>query len=221
MASITKLWPMHVWISECSTCRHIFSYTVPRQFLWHPSIQVSQHLCNYPSRLPLAIPFSQIILYKFPSLDDWWHFCLMAALYLHNAIHTSEPSNSSYNSHPPHNRNVSTVSSATLHTSTSEYSHPTEPLLRSSTSIAYLDLLSRQPSHPSGPQAGWTTSLSLNGDPVTERERKDFREHHVKQRLRLLKRFKSSLEFAMGRHCSLRPGGYWFTDILYRYLRSL
>ncbi|KAF9463498.1 hypothetical protein BDZ94DRAFT_1258957 [Collybia nuda] len=100
----------------------------------------------------------------------------MAALYIHNAVHSAEPSTSSRNLTSPHNRNISTVSSTTLWASTSEHSHPTEPLLHSETSesVAYLDLLSRQPVYPHGPQPPHSRSISFDGDPLTMRERKGY-----------------------------------------------
>jgi hypothetical protein len=124
----------------------------------------------------------------------------MAALYLHNAIHSTETSSSSRSPSSPHNRNISTISSTTLRTSTSEHSHPTEPLLHSGTSesVAYLDLLSRQPVYPHGPQPTHSRSLSLDGDPATMRERKGYWERTVKRRLRRLKLWKGSLELVLG-----------------------
>lgn len=124
----------------------------------------------------------------------------MAALYLHNAIHTPDYEPKSFVPPHHHRRDTSSVSGATL-VSTSEYSHPTEPLLQSNTSesVAYLDLLSRQPSHPGGPRPGWTTSLSLDGDPVSSRERKLFREHLVRKKLKRLRLYKGVLEVALGR----------------------
>lgn len=115
------------------------------------------------------------------------------------------------------------ISNATLLTTTSEHSHPTEPLLHSHTSesVAYLDLLSRQPTHPSAPHLGWTTSLSLNGDPITSRERKGFREHFVKRRLRRFNVIKGILEFVMGRCLSLMFRGCELTSTPHRSFRGV
>ncbi|RDB17602.1 hypothetical protein Hypma_001041 [Hypsizygus marmoreus] len=142
----------------------------------------------------------------------------MAALYLHNAIHAPEPSSVSWSAPSTHQRNVSTVSNTTLHTSTSEFSHPTEPLLHSSTSeaIAYMDMLSRQPVHPgSRPHLGWTGSLSLEGDPITSRERKAFRDRFMKQRLRRLKLLKGLLEGVMGAFAVYNTIRYFLAFTIY------
>ena len=121
---------------------------------------------------------------------------MAAALYLHNAIFTTEPASPpsvahthrSPNRRVPHDRQLSSVSSVTLQTSTSEHSHPTEPLIHpgSSESTVYLDLLARQPTHPSSP-AGRTQGLSLQGDPVTPRERRIQHERVVRRRLKRLR----------------------------------
>lgn len=122
----------------------------------------------------------------------------MAALYLHNAIFIPEPSDAT----SPHTRNLSTLSSGTLHTTTSEHSHPTEPLLQSTTSesVAYLDLLSRQPTHPNASQRSpdWDTGLSLDGDAATARERKGYWEQSIRKRLKRLKAMKGTLEAVIG-----------------------
>lgn len=123
----------------------------------------------------------------------------MAALYIHNAIHSMEPSHSPHLP-SPHNRNISTVSSSTLRTSTSEYSHPTEPLLHSGTSgsLAYLDLLSHQPVYPHGAEPPHSRSISFDGDPNTMRERKGYWERTIRTRLRRLKLWKGLLELVIG-----------------------
>ncbi|KAF5376748.1 hypothetical protein D9615_007895 [Tricholomella constricta] len=138
----------------------------------------------------------------------------MAALYLHNAIHAPDYDPNSSTS--PHRRNVSSISNATLQ-STSEFSHPTEPLLHPSTSesVAYLDLLSRQPTHPSVRRPEWTTSLSLDGDPVTPRERKVFRDHSVKMQLRRMSLYKGSLEIMMGAFAVYNTVRYFLAFTLY------
>ncbi|KAJ7200530.1 hypothetical protein GGX14DRAFT_659779 [Mycena pura] len=122
----------------------------------------------------------------------------MAALYLHNSIWVPD----SESGEPPTSR---PPSSATLQTlQLSEHSHPTQPLLYSATSesVAYLDLLARQPAHPnerspghgSGPPAG----LTLDGDPATQRDRKEILEQAVRRRLRRLKVMMAVLELIMG-----------------------
>ncbi|RDX47657.1 hypothetical protein OH76DRAFT_726007 [Lentinus brumalis] len=129
----------------------------------------------------------------------------MAAVFLHNAIFTTEPASPPSLAHPqsgphPHwqhrapNRRVphdrqSSVSTVTLQTSTSEHSHPTEPLIHpgSSESSVYLDLLARQPTHPSSPPPARGSGLTLRGDPVTARERRTQYEQMVRRRLKRLR----------------------------------
>ncbi|GBE86959.1 hypothetical protein SCP_1002040 [Sparassis crispa] len=117
----------------------------------------------------------------------------MAALFLHQALFTTEPSASSElpvlrspNRVTQHERQLSSVSSVTLRTSNSDHSQPTEPLLRPESSI-YLDLLSRQPNHPDGPESSFNLGLSLEGDPITPRERKSCLERAIRKRLRRLR----------------------------------
>jgi hypothetical protein len=125
----------------------------------------------------------------------------MAALYLHNALHSPDSSTLSRTTPLPHNRNISAVSSATLYTSTSEYSHPTEPLLRAGTSeaLAYRDLLSQQPTYPDEHR---TADLPLdNGIPL--REETSLWHQAVKRRRRLLKLIEGSLGIVIGELCKL------------------
>ncbi|KAI0830298.1 hypothetical protein BC628DRAFT_1313857 [Trametes gibbosa] len=123
---------------------------------------------------------------------------MAAAVFLHNAIFTADPpplpsaslAHRAPNRGGPHNRQLSSVSSVTLQTSTSEHSHPTEPLIHpgDSESSVYLDLLARQPTHPSRtsqPPIG--QGLSLQGDPVTPRERRSVWERSVRKRLKRLR----------------------------------
>ncbi|KAJ2965894.1 hypothetical protein NUW54_g13963 [Trametes sanguinea] len=134
---------------------------------------------------------------------------MAAAVFLHNAIFTNEPpappasiaprvsigststghGRSSNHRRGPHMRQLSSVSSVTLQTSTSEHSHPTEPLIHpgSSESSVYLDLLARQPTHPSSPPPTRGTGLTLQGDPVTQRERRNIWERAVRRRLQRLR----------------------------------
>ncbi|CDO68745.1 hypothetical protein BN946_scf184989.g11 [Trametes cinnabarina] len=134
---------------------------------------------------------------------------MAAAVFLHNAIFTNDPSappasighrvsigsastghgRSSNHRRAPHMRQLSSVSFVTLQTSTSEHSHPTEPLIHagSSESSVYLDLLARQPTHPSSPPPARGTGLTLQGDPVTQRERRNVWERAVRRRLKILR----------------------------------
>ena len=131
----------------------------------------------------------------------------MAAVFLHNAIIAAEPPtppptvaqhappstyapSMSRATRVPHNRTLSSVSSVTLHTLPgSDNSHPTEPLMHpgDSGSTVYLELLARQPTHPSTPRRTAGPGLTLQGDPVTARERRVQRERAVRRRLRRLR----------------------------------
>lgn len=137
----------------------------------------------------------------------------MAALYLHQALFASEPSppptlaHRSPGSRTPHDRQLSSVSSVTLRTTShSDHSHPTEPLLHppSSESSVYLDLLSRQPHHPDGSGSGPNTGLNLEGDPVTVSERRGHWERVVRKRLRRLRWTRRSLLVIIGKASSTR-----------------
>ncbi|KAH9853003.1 hypothetical protein C2E23DRAFT_824411 [Lenzites betulinus] len=118
---------------------------------------------------------------------------MAAAVFLHNAIFTADPpppaslAHRAPNRRGPHDRQLSSVSTVTLQTSTSEHSHPTEPLIHGhSESSVYLDLLARQPTHPSShPPRG--PGLSLQGDPVTLRGRRSIWERSVRKRLKRLR----------------------------------
>jgi len=120
----------------------------------------------------------------------------MAALYLHNALHVSDPRTTP----SPHNRNSSIVSGATLHTSTTfEHSHPTEPLLHDETleTAAYRDLLSQQPIYADARRA---THLSLVGNPVTFplREKTSIWYRQVRRRYSRLKLIKGLVGILLG-----------------------
>ncbi|KXN92542.1 hypothetical protein AN958_05397 [Leucoagaricus sp. SymC.cos] len=123
----------------------------------------------------------------------------MAALYLHNAIFTPDPSELAGGSPFPHSRNVSTVSGTTLHAS--EHSHPSEPLLhpRTPDSLAYIDLFSRQATLVDEPEPlEWGPHPTLLGDPPTLREMKNIWERRLRKRLRRLRYLMRSLEIIFG-----------------------
>ncbi|KAF5353258.1 hypothetical protein D9756_008036 [Leucocoprinus leucothites] len=126
----------------------------------------------------------------------------MAALYLHNAIFTPEPSELARTSTPfPHSRNGSTISGTTLHASGSEQSYPTEPLLhpRTPDSIAYIDLYSRQATLVDEPEPlEWGPHPTLLGDSPAIREKKNFWEKTLRKRLKRLRYLMRSLEFIFG-----------------------
>ncbi|KAJ3557637.1 hypothetical protein NM688_g1369 [Phlebia brevispora] len=114
----------------------------------------------------------------------------MAALYLHHALFAADPQPPPSNARTLHDRQSSSFSTVTLRT-TSDYTHPTESLLQHDEptigSSAYLDILARQPLHPAEPRASWNTSLSLQPDPITPRERKRIKERALRRKLRRLR----------------------------------
>lgn len=131
------------------------------------------------------------------ALNDHRHLAsLMAALYLHNAIHIPDLDSTE----SAHSRHLSALSTPSLRTSTSD-SHPTEPLIyfaQSESSTAYQDPLNRQPDYPARIHASWNMSLNLDGDQTTSGERKSRWEKSLRRRLKLLRASKSSLEIVMG-----------------------
>lgn len=126
----------------------------------------------------------------------------MAALYLHNAIFTPEPSEIIRSSSIfPHSRNPSTATTTTLHGNASEQSHTHEPLLRSSTSDSwsYINPLSGQPNSVDEPDPlEWGSPPVLLEDPPTLRETKMFWEKKIRRRLRRLRYLMRSLEIIFG-----------------------
>ncbi|KAJ3510576.1 hypothetical protein NLJ89_g4594 [Agrocybe chaxingu] len=91
----------------------------------------------------------------------------MAAVYLHNALYARNPPEP--RDSLVHSRNLSTISSATLLTSTTVHSHPNEPLLHPTATApataAYFEQLSRQPRNPDGTPARlrWDDRVTLDG----------------------------------------------------------
>ncbi|OJT11186.1 hypothetical protein TRAPUB_12293 [Trametes pubescens] len=120
---------------------------------------------------------------------------MAAAVFLHNAIFTTDPpppaslAHRAPNRRGPHDRTLSSVSTVTLTTSTSEHSHPTEPLIHpgGSASSVYLDLLAQQPTHPDSAPGPRAQGLTLHGDAVTPRERRSLWERSVRKRLQRLR----------------------------------
>ncbi|PIL25862.1 hypothetical protein GSI_11615 [Ganoderma sinense ZZ0214-1] len=152
---------------------------------------------------------------------------MAAAVFLHNAIFAADPPSPpaataatlgagahrapNRRAHHAHDRRLSSVSSITLQTSTSDHSHPTESLIHpdhlgSSESSVYLDLLARQPTHPGSltHPPDRTSGLTLQGDAVSPRERKERHEKEVRRRLRRLRLVQRVLwviiEFLTPRH---------------------
>ncbi|KAF8154224.1 hypothetical protein B0H34DRAFT_720981 [Crassisporium funariophilum] len=97
----------------------------------------------------------------------------MAALYLHNAIYSRNPSEPQENTFA-HSRNLSTISSATLQTSTTLHSQPHEPLLRPTSPRAanYFNQLERIPRNPDGTPARlrWDDQLELDSGNTGEKK---------------------------------------------------
>ncbi|KAH9920823.1 uncharacterized protein BXZ73DRAFT_91857 [Epithele typhae] len=126
----------------------------------------------------------------------------MAAVFLHNAIFAAEPPTPpppSLSSHAHSHRGGPFL-----------LSHPTEPLLRpnsfaDSASSVYLGLLARQPTHPDAPTVGM--GLTLQGDPLTMREKRVQRERAVRKLLRRLRWAKRALWALIGSwatYCTVR-----------------
>ncbi|GAW06763.1 hypothetical protein LENED_008709 [Lentinula edodes] len=143
----------------------------------------------------------------------------MAALYLHNAIFTPEPSDSNSQRSFAHSR---TISSTTLRTTTTDYSHPTEPLLQStnSGSLAYQDLLSRQPGYQDEESEQWTAELSPDNLPPTYKEGQDYREHSVRRRLRILKRSRLVLKAVLALWAVYNTVRYFIAYTIYDSLQG-
>jgi hypothetical protein len=131
----------------------------------------------------------------------------MAALYLHNALHTPDTPSSSRTSPSPHYRNSSTVSSGTTFTRTSEYSHPTEPLLHAETSeaMAYRDMLSQQPTFGDTRRAA---DLSVDGGLATYslKEKTSLWDRHIRRRYNWLKLMRGLLGILLGEQVCKQRG---------------
>lgn len=130
----------------------------------------------------------------------------MAALYLHNAIFTPEPSEIIKSSSIiPHSRNTSFATTTTLHGNTSELSHTDEPLLRSSTSDSwsYMNPRSRQSdSVDRSAPLGWGSPPTLFEDPPTLRETQIFWKKKTQRRVKRLRYLMRSLEVLFGAEIS-------------------
>lgn len=131
----------------------------------------------------------------------------MAALYLHHALFTPEPSplllqrnpNSDTESPPGLPaviiRNVPSISTVTLNPSDSfKSSHHSEPLLNlapQEPTTAFLDIpiiSPRHPNHPSGPEPGWLNDPRLERD-LSRQSNRGWRLDGIWRRLRRLKLF--------------------------------
>ncbi|PPQ85762.1 hypothetical protein CVT25_003080 [Psilocybe cyanescens] len=84
----------------------------------------------------------------------------MAAIYLHNALYSRDSTD--IGEPPEHSRNLSTISSTTLHTNTTAHSRPNEPLLQPTTSprqtVAFYEPSLHETRPPDGSEAHlrWT-----------------------------------------------------------------
>jgi hypothetical protein len=127
----------------------------------------------------------------------------MAALYLHQALFANDAPSSPSLAHRSSqgHHDYPSLSTVTLHTSTSEHSHPTEPLLHGPYPqvSAYQDILSNQPIFSEPSRTSWTTALSLSGDPLTSRERKIHWERLVRTRLYRLRWARRVLRSVIGK----------------------
>ncbi|KIM41845.1 hypothetical protein M413DRAFT_445054 [Hebeloma cylindrosporum] len=125
----------------------------------------------------------------------------MAAIYLHNALSARNPSEQ--HDILEHSRNLSTISSATLLTSTTLHSQPTEPLLQPAVpeevAESYFDQVARQPRNPDGTPARlhWNDSHALETDPMRVGEKGRGRERGIGKRTKRWKRVKEILEIIM------------------------
>ncbi|TBU30977.1 hypothetical protein BD311DRAFT_689927 [Dichomitus squalens] len=162
---------------------------------------------------------------------------MAAAVFLHNAIFAAEPPSPppaiagphhhhrhhrrrSPNRRLPHDRQLSSVSSITLHASASEHSHPTESLMHPSESAdaestAYLDLLARQPTYPdSVGHHARASALSLRGDPFSLRERRVAHEKLVRRRLKRLRLAQRVLWVVIGGWATYNTVRYYISAVL-------
>ncbi|OCH92565.1 hypothetical protein OBBRIDRAFT_773220 [Obba rivulosa] len=142
----------------------------------------------------------------------------MAALYLHHALFSTEPSL------PPslvlrapsraghHERQLSNITTVT---SISDNTHPTESLLHGSGSTVYLDLLARQPSHPNERLRAALDGLDLHGDPITPREYRSRWEHTIRKRLRTLRWTSRALRAVAGAWAVINTIRYFLAVALY------
>jgi hypothetical protein len=130
---------------------------------------------------------------------------LMAAAYLNNAPYAPEASEP--RGAFPHSRNLSTVSSATLHTSTTLHSPPTEPLLSPSAPGAegYYEVLSKQSrgANRSSAHLRWDQSTAVDGAPL-KREKKGLWDRVMQVKLSRWKWLKAGLEAVIGESSILR-----------------
>lgn len=142
----------------------------------------------------------------------------MADIYLNNDVYPSSEGRGNLS----HSRNVSTLSSATLHTSTTMHSQPTEPLLNptSPEAVAYYDQISQQPRDADGTPARmrWGTPPALEA--VSEKEANAYWKARPAARRRTSSRWRWSkfvLEMVMGKSISLVNvfGGDSFAWICY------
>lgn len=149
----------------------------------------------------------------------------MAAAYPNNALYTSEVSEP--RGAFPHSRNLSTVSSATLHTSTTLHSPPTEPLLPPSApgTEAYYEVLSRQSrgASRSSVHLRWDQNTTVDGTPP-KGESRGLWNRVVQVKLSRWKWLKAGLEAVIGEPSILRQSAWAIGTsgiMRYRALRSL
>jgi len=126
----------------------------------------------------------------------------MDAVYLHNALSSQDPSDQ--RDIIEHSRNFSTISSATLLTTTTYHSQPTEPLLQPAVpgevTESYFDQVVRQPRSPDGTPARlqWNDSHALETDLFVAGEKGRGRGRTLGIHSQRWKRVKQILEITMG-----------------------
>ncbi|KAF8150002.1 hypothetical protein B0H34DRAFT_732058 [Crassisporium funariophilum] len=117
--------------------------------------------------------------------------------YTYIGSHGQEPSETLVG----HSRNMSTISSATLQTSTTLHSQPNEPLLRPMTprSAEYYDVRSHQSrsSDRSLALPRWSQSRIMSRRPSAVDEKRSYSERNPRRRVKVLRWTKNAVEFIM------------------------
>ena len=108
------------------------------------------------------------------------------SLLLHHTSVVGSPRPSADGHSREHSRQYSILSAATA--TTSRFSQPSDPLLPAVDSDAYHDMSAYQ-LHPENEGGGthWHHSLHLEGDPITEHEKRQYWELSVRKRMRRLR----------------------------------
>jgi len=131
----------------------------------------------------------------------------MAAVYLHDTKHTQGLPETTTT--VEHFRQLSTLSSATLHTSTTSHSHPNDPLLpppltagADEATLAYYEQLSHQPRNPDGSPAHlrWDNLPTLQTNPSANLNEKGRVSNQSRRKpWRRRRRVKYALQMVLGK----------------------